>query len=154
MHKLIAHPAVPGRLFQQNHVGVYRSDDSGDSWYRIDKGLPYDYGFGLALNPNDAEQCFVVPLSPEEYSFRATPGALRVYASKGKSWKPLAKGLPADGAHVTVLREGLASDPLKPCGVYMGTENGQVFQSADEGRSWTSLATYLPPVLSVSVAVV
>ena len=150
---MLLHPAAPGRLFQQNHVGVYRSDNAGDSWERIDKGLPYDFGFGLALNTNNPDQCFVVPLSPEEYSYRATPGALRVYARNGKSWKALEKGLPAKEAHVTVLREGLASDALKPCGVYMGTENGQVFASADEGRSWTSLATYLPPVLSVSAAV-
>jgi hypothetical protein len=151
---MLVHPAVPGRLFQQNHIGVFRTDDSGDTWYQIDKGLPYDYGFALALNPNDAEKCFVVPLQPEEYMFRATPGALRVYARNGKSWKGLGKGLPDKAAHVTVLREGLASDPLKPCGVYLGTENGQVFASADEGRSWQSLATYLPPVLSVAVAVI
>jgi photosystem II stability/assembly factor-like uncharacterized protein len=151
---MYVHPAVPGRMYQQNHVGVYRSDDAGDSWYRIDKGLPYDYGFGLALNPNDAESCFVVPLCPEEYAFRATSGALKVYALNGRTWKPMGKGLPAEGAHVTVLREGLASDSLNPCGVYLGTENGQVFQSADEGRTWLSLATYLPPVLSVSIAVV
>jgi len=154
VHKILVHPAAPGRLFQQNHVGVYRTDDSGDTWQRIDKGLPYDFGSGLALNPHDADQCFVVPLSPQEYSFRATPGALRVYARNGKSWKALGKGLPSEGAHVTVLREDLASDTLKPCGVYLGTENGQVFQSADEGRTWKSLATYLPPVLSVSVAIV
>lgn len=154
MHKLLVHPAVPGRIFQQNHVGVYRSDDSGDTWYRIDKGLPYDYGFGLALNPHDGDMCYVVPLCPQEYAYRATSGALRVYASNGGTWKALGKGLPAQAAHVTVLREGLASDSLKPCGVYLGTENGQVFQSADQGRSWQSLATYLPPVLSVSVAVI
>lgn len=151
---MLVHPAVPGRLFQQNHIGVYRSDDSGDTWYRIDKGLPYDYGFPLALNPNDAERCFVVPLRPDEYAFRATDGALRVYTQNGRSWKALGKGLPANGAHVTVLREGLASDSLNPCGVYLGTENGQVFQSADEGQSWQCIAGYLPPVLSVSVAVI
>jgi hypothetical protein len=153
VHKLLAHPAVPGRLYQQNHVGVYRSDDSGDSWYRIDKGLPYDYGFGLALDPRDAERCFVVPLCPQEYAYRATDGALRVYGRRGRSWKALGKGLPDKGAHVTVLREGLASDALEPFGLYLGTENGQLFTSADEGRTWSSPATYLPPVLSVSVAV-
>ena len=117
-------------------------------------GLPSDYGFPLALNPRDADKCYVVPLHGGEYAYRSTLGALKVYASGGKKWKTLGKGLPSEGAHVTVLREGLASDRFKPCGIYLGTENGQVFQSADEGASWKSLATYLPPVLSVSVAVV
>ena len=79
MHKLLVHPAEPGRLYQQNHVGVYRSNDHGDSWTRIDEGLPYDFGFGMALNPHDPDTCYVIPLEPEQYMFRATDGALAVY---------------------------------------------------------------------------
>ena len=48
----------------------------------------------------------------------------------------------------------MASDVLAPCGVYVGTGGGHVFHSADEGRSWKTLAEYLPAVQSVSVAVV
>ena len=41
VHKVLAHPGRPGRLWQQNHCGVYRSDDGGDSWERLDEnGLP------------------------------------------------------------------------------------------------------------------
>ncbi len=29
VHKLLAHPGRPGRLWQQNHCGTYRSDDHG-----------------------------------------------------------------------------------------------------------------------------
>jgi hypothetical protein len=48
----------------------------------------------------------------------------------------------------------MASDPLQPCGVYVGTTAGQLFVGADEGRSWKAVASYLPGILSVSVAVV
>lgn len=156
MHKLLLHPAVPGRLYQQNHVGVYRSDDYGDTWYAIHKGLPTDYGFGLALHSHDPESCFVVPLEPEQYAYRATPGALRVFRrnGNGRGWQALGRGLPSSDAYMSVLREGLASDPLDPCGVYLGTGGGQVFHSPDEGRTWKALALYLPPVMSVSAAVV
>ena len=149
------HPAEPGRLYQQNHVGVYRSDDHGDSWARIDQGLPHDFGFGLALNAHDPDTCYVVPLQPEQYSFRATNGALAVYRLKrsGRGWRRLAKGLPQRNAYVSVLRQAMASDPLDPCGVYFGTAGGQVFASADEGTSWTAVAEYLPPVYSVHAAV-
>ena len=81
MHKLLVHPAAPGVLYQQNHVGVYHSTDHGDSWRRIDEGLPYDFGFGLALHAHDPHVCYVIPLEPQEYMFRATDGALRVYRS-------------------------------------------------------------------------
>lgn len=148
------HPAAPGRLYQQNHVGTYRSDDAGDSWTRIDKGLPFDFGFSLALDPNNADTCFVTPLQPEGYAFRATPGRLAVYQRNGASWTARSNGLPSEGAFVSVLREGMASDTLKPCGVYVGTGGGHLLSSRDAGRSWKPIALYLPPILSVSAAVV
>jgi len=39
-------------------------------------------------------------------------------------------------------------------GLYFGTSTGQVFASADEGDSWTEIASYLPSISSVEVAVV
>ena len=50
-HKLLMHPVRPDRLWQQNHYGVYRSDDNGDSWARLDgNGLPSGFGFTLMLD--------------------------------------------------------------------------------------------------------
>src|SRR5438132_8562003 len=48
VHKLVAHPAQPDRLYQQNHCGVYRSADRGKSWQEITGSLPSDFGFPLA----------------------------------------------------------------------------------------------------------
>ena len=155
MHKLLVHPAAPGVLYQQNHVGVYRSSDHGDSWQRIDAGLPYDFGFGLALNANDPHACYVIPLEPQEYMFRATDGALRVYRyGKSGKWRKLSKGLPGKNAYLSILRQAMSSDSLNPCGIYFGTANGQVFASSDEGASWELAAEYLPPIQSVTAAVI
>lgn len=149
------HPAAPGVLFQQNHVGVYRTTDHGDSWKRIDDGLPYDFGFGLALHPRDPHACYVIPLEPQQYMFRATDGALRVYRhGKSGKWRKLAKGLPGRNAWCSVLRQAMDSDDCDPCGIYFGTGGGQVFASADEGANWQLAAEYLPPIHSVTAAVV
>ena len=155
MHKLLVHPAAPGVLFQQNHVGVYKSTDGGDGWERIDGGLPYDFGFGLALNAQDPHSCFVIPLEPVDYSFRATDGALDVYeyGRRGK-WRKRSKGLPRKHAHVSVLRQAMTSDALDPCGVYFGTQGGTLFASNDSGASWDIAAQYLPPIYSVTAAIV
>ncbi len=48
----------------------------------------------------------------------------------------------------------MSSDPLTPCGVYFGTGGGHLYGSRDEGRAWTAIAQHLPPILSVSAAVV
>jgi hypothetical protein len=158
VHKLLLHPAGSGRLYQQNHFGVYRSNNNADSWERIDKGLPWEFGFGLALNPADPETCYVTPLEPEQGMYRATTGKFRVYRFRPSNgsfgWDELGTGLPSDGAYLSVLREGMANDTLDPCGVYVGTGTGQIFHSADAGASWRPMAAHLPPVLSVSVAVV
>jgi len=85
---------------------------------------------------------------------RATDGALNVYRSKKKGWRKLTKGLPRKHAYVSVLRQAMTSDALDPCGVYFGTQGGQVFASADAGERWSPAAEYLPPVYSVTAAVV
>ena len=155
VHKLLVHPSAPGVVFQQNHVGVYRSTDHGDTWTRIDGGLPYDFGFGLALDANDPQACYVIPLEPEGYSFRATDGAVAVYRHRGNAkWTKRAKGLPSKHAHVSVLRQAMTSDALDPCGVYFGTQGGTVFASNDAGGNWSIAAEYLPPVYSVTAAIV
>jgi photosystem II stability/assembly factor-like uncharacterized protein len=51
VHKVLSHPGRPGRLWQQNHCGVYRSDDHGASWERLDgNGLPSGFVADLVLD--------------------------------------------------------------------------------------------------------
>ena len=48
----------------------------------------------------------------------------------------------------------MAIDSLDDPGVYFGTSTGQLFASTDEGESWSEIASYLPPIRSVEVAVI
>ena len=75
-------------------------------------------------------------------------------ADAGSTWQRLADGLPQHDAHVGVLREGMTMDTYEVPGVYFGTSTGQVFASPDEGESWDAVASYLPGVASVEVAIV
>jgi photosystem II stability/assembly factor-like uncharacterized protein len=153
VHKLLVHPGRPERLWQQNHCGVYRSDDRGESWERLEgNGLPSGFGFPLALDHRDPDAAFVVPEeSPEN---RVTPnGRLGVYRTRdrGASWDLLAKGLP-EPAWGAVMREGFSSDRLGPPGIYLGTQSGSLFVSPDAGDTWLEAASQLPPILSVEAA--
>ena len=71
----------------------------------------------------------------------------------GSSWQQLDRGLPQQDAHVGVLREAMAIDPYDVPGLYFGTSTGQLFASTDEGESWSEIASYLPSISSVEVAV-
>ena len=61
VHKLVR-SADPERMYQQNHVGMHRSDDSGQSWSEITEGLPGDFGFAAAAHPHDRETFYVIPV--------------------------------------------------------------------------------------------
>ncbi|HEY5059093.1 MAG TPA: hypothetical protein VII51_08740 [Gaiellaceae bacterium] len=155
VHKLVMSPADHQRLYQQNHCGMHRSDDGGHSWSEITEGLPSDFGFAAAAHPHDRDTFYVIPLDPGHG--RAMPeGHVAVWRTRdaGATWQRLDRGLPQRDAHVGVLREGLAIDSLDVPGLYFGTSTGQVFASADEGESWSEIASYLPGISSVEVAVI
>ena len=153
VHKIAQHPARPERLFLQNHWGLYRSTDWGDSWDDIANGVPSDFGFAMAVHPHDPDTVFIVPL--ESDMFRCVPEAkLRVFRTRnaGDSWEPMSSGLPQQDAYETVLRDSLDTDALDPAGVYFGTRSGRVWGSADDGTSWLLIRDGLPPVTCVKAA--
>jgi serine/threonine protein kinase len=155
VHKIALHDSRPERLFLQNHWGLYRSDNRGDSWQDIARGVPSDFGFGMIVHPHDADCVYIVPVESDE--FRCTPeGHLRVYRTRnaGGSWEPLTRGLPQKGAYETVLRDALSADSLDLAGIYFGTRSGKVYGSRDEGKSWKKIVEGLPQILCVKAAVV
>jgi photosystem II stability/assembly factor-like uncharacterized protein len=154
VHKLVVHPANPDRIYQQNHCGVYRSDDGGERWLEITNDLPSDYGYALCVDPHNADCAFVIP--EESSAMRTTVGGrLRVYRTTdgGQSWQSLARGLPQQDAYLSILREALDSDALDPAGVYFGTSGGQIFASRNRGESWRQIASYLPRVICLRATV-
>jgi photosystem II stability/assembly factor-like uncharacterized protein len=155
VHKIVLHPDRPERLFLQNHWGLYRSDNAGESWQDVAHGVPSDFGFAMVMHPHDPDCVYILPVESDE--FRCTPeGQLRVYRTRnaGRSWEALSRGLPQKGAYETVLRDGMAADSLEPVGIYFGTRSGKLFASKDEGRSWKKILEGLPSIVCVKSVVV
>lgn len=153
VHKVVQSKQQPKRMFLQNHWGLYRSDDGGESWKDVANGVPSDFGFAMAIHPEDPDCAWIVPLESDQ--FRCTPdGRLRVYRTRnaGKKWEPMTKGLPQKEAYETVLRDAMAVDSLEPVGVYFGTRSGKLFASSDEGKKWSTVADGLPAIVSVKAA--
>jgi photosystem II stability/assembly factor-like uncharacterized protein len=151
VHKFALSPTQQGRIWLQNHGGVYRSDDGGDTWADVGKNLPKDFGFPVAAHPHDADSAFVAPLVADgaRWCVDNKVGLFRT-EDRGESWRPLRNGLPAD-AWVGVLRNAMTNDREPSVGLYFGTTTGTVYASADEGESWSEVARNLPRVLSVEV---
>ncbi|MBK9005765.1 MAG: exo-alpha-sialidase [Anaerolineae bacterium] len=155
VHKMTMHPATPNVLYQQNHCGVYRSDNFGEDWVDIGEGkLPTPFGFAIGVHPTDPRTIYTVPEESQEYHI-SVDGQFAVWRSRdaGNSWEKLTKGLP-ERAHVDVLREAMGLDSFEDAGVYVGTNTGQLFYTRDSGDNWELLADFLPPIQSVEAAVV
>jgi len=155
VHKMAMHPSRPQVIFQQNHCGVYRTDNSAEDWIDIGEGkLPSRFGFPIAVHPHDPQTIYIALEESDEYRV-SLEGKFSVWRSRdaGTSWQRLKEGLP-EKAHLVALREAMATDPLDDAGIYVGTSTGQIFFSRDSGDHWEVLADFLPPVLSVEVAVV
>ena len=152
VHHIAMNPKRPGVLFMQKHWDVMRSDNAGDQWTEVSGNLPTDFGFAIDVHAHEPETVYVVPIKSDSEHF-PLEGKLRVYRSKtgGNEWEPLTKGLPQANCYVDILRDAMAVDTLDECGIYFGTTGGQVYCSADAGDTWSAIASFLPPVLSVEV---
>ena len=80
-------------------------------------------------------------------------GRLRVHRTRdaGATWTESREGLP-DAAWTAVMRDAACADEGDPTGVYVGTRDGCVYASADEGDTFTLVADHLPDVLCVRAA--
>jgi hypothetical protein len=152
VHRLHRAPSRPERMLMQFHGGVYRSDDAGQTWTDIGAGLPSDFGFPLAIDPADPDSAYLIPLTADVD--RVTPdGRVRVYETRdaGTSWTARGEGLPQEHAYLTILREAFdwvgEGQALQ---LYFGATSGDMFGSGDAGATWSTVATRLPPVLSVA----
>jgi photosystem II stability/assembly factor-like uncharacterized protein len=152
---MVQHPTQPDVLYQQNHCGIYKSLNAGDEWIDIQGTLPSDFGFPIALDAHNPDTVFTIV---EKGMGRHNVGdQFTVYRTKdgGESWQALTEGLPGGpGVKLGVLRHGMCADEHDPCGVYVGTNTGQLFATRDGGDSWHLIADFLPPIFGVTTATI
>lgn len=151
-------PDNPDRLYQQNHCGIYRIDRPSEEWVRIGRTMPKkigDVGFPMVVHPRDASRAWVFPMDGRTVWPRVSPeGKPAAYATKngGRSWARQDKGFPRSNAWWTVKRQAMTADTHQPVGLYLGTTQGEIWASRNEGATWTCIARHLPEIYSVETA--
>lgn len=117
-----------------DNADLFVTDDDGQSWQRIDTGLPRRAITRVTPSPHDANRLYVTQNGSglddyAAYIFRSD--------DRGKTWNEIGRTLPHEPAHVIV------EDPHVPHLLYLGTDMG-IYVSLDGGDSWQSLCSNLP----------
>ncbi len=156
-HLVVMSDTNPDRLWQQARTGIYRMDREEGQWQRVGDNLPRgveDVGFAILSHPRDPDAAWVFPLDGTRAWSRTAPsGRPGLYRTLdgGKNWSRQDRGLPRAHAYWSVKRQALAHDAHDPLGLYIGTSQGEIWSSVNEGRSWRCVARHLPQIYSLEV---
>ncbi len=154
-HKIAISPK-DSRVYQQNHCGVYFSDNHGDQWKDVSIDMDNRFGFSVDVIEDSSPHVFVIPVPEPVYDCKdhnvCIQGQLSVYSTTdwGKSWTRHTNGLP-DKVHTNVLRDSFAHDNTENHGLYFGTTTGDVYFSGNLGKTWKNIGTGLGRIQGVNV---
>ncbi|MCI4347027.1 MAG: glycoside hydrolase [Thermoplasmata archaeon] len=151
VHKVALDPADPSIAYRQDHNGIHVSHDGAETWTRVGKPLPDDFGFVTAVGAQRPGVAYFVPLDGRA---RIAPGRkLQIYkwTDKARKFTPVIRAS-TFGGDLGTHREGLAIDGLDPPGIYLGTTTGQLIYSPDGDTSWRQIPYMFPGIHSVTVS--
>lgn len=129
----------PEVIWQQNHCGIFRTENGGEMWQLISKPDEFPhYGFALAIDHTNPDRAWVIPALSDE--MRIAPDlSLKVYRTEdaGKSWQALSNGLPQADCFDIVFRHSL---DINGNTLAFGSSTGNLYLSEDAGEAWTCLS--------------
>jgi hypothetical protein len=151
-HRMVQCRFAPDHLWIQHHNGVFRSRDGGLNWNEVPNVPPSVFGFGVAVHPHDPSTAWFVPAMKDEKRI-PVDGQLVVTRTRdgGKTFDVLRQGLPQDNAYDLVYRHALAIDEPGDR-LAIGSTTGGLWLSEDQGDTWQTLSTHLPPIHAVCFA--
>jgi photosystem II stability/assembly factor-like uncharacterized protein len=138
----------PKVVWQQNHCGVFVSEDGAESWKKVSQpDVGVHFGFPVAADEKDGRCAWLVPGISDQQRM-AIGGQLFVAHTKdgGQTWQRQQTGLPQDNAYDVVYRHALSKSG--DC-LAFGSTTGNLYLSEDRGNSWVAVAHNLPPIYSV-----
>jgi hypothetical protein len=147
IHRILVHPARPNRIIIANGiVGMMASEDGGKSFHRIKMPADANYPDAVVLHPDEPDLLFMsagVGWPVHWHELGRARGKIFRSRDAGKTWERLLGGLPnGQRALFSALTIEVHGGGYS---LYAADTDGQVFESTDEGESWTIIAD-VPPV--------
>ncbi len=127
---LSVHPAEPRTVFAGADDGVYKSQDGGQSFERLESPMNSLDVWRIAFDPSDPDTIFA----------GTRPAALYRSRDGGRHWHKLAAEMAEECPNVRVPRvTALTVDPQDRRVVWAGVEVDGVRRSLDGGDTWTRI---------------
>jgi len=138
-HALATHPDAPDRVYAAAGDGFAESDDRGDSWRSVARGLGHGYVWGLAVDPGDPETAVVSAASGARAAHRRGEAYLYRYR-RGKGFTRLdGRGIPTgEETYRAVLASGRAN------GTIWAAHDEGLYRTVDAGESFERVSGDLP----------
>jgi photosystem II stability/assembly factor-like uncharacterized protein len=122
-----------GRVTIGTENGIWRSDDAGDSWRRLNAPKPELAVWSLASYPHE----------PEAILAGYEPCAIYRSTDDGSTWKklPVDVKFPAVSDYPDIPKRviSIAVDPANPKEIYASVEVGGLLRSLDGGQGWANI---------------
>ncbi len=150
LHTILLDPSVPGRMFIAiSAAGVFRSDDAGETWRPINRGLKSEY----IPDPNaDVGHCVhriaQHRLRPDVLFMQKHWDVMRS-DDAGESWHEVSGNLPSDFGFVIEVHahepETIYVVPIKSDSEHFPPDGKlRVYRSRTGGNEWEALTNGLP----------
>ncbi len=151
-HRIASCASQPDVLWCQHHNGVFVSRDRGMSWSECEDIQPSNFGFAVAVHPENPDIAWLAPAVSDECR---VPVDLDLVVTRthdgGKSFDILSEDLPNTNAFDLIFRHCLEVDDTGET-LAMGSTTGGLWISENGGDSWATLSQNLPPIYCLRFA--
>ncbi|MGI9317319.1 MAG: WD40/YVTN/BNR-like repeat-containing protein [bacterium] len=149
VHRLARCRADPDHMWLQHHAGIYRSQDAGHHWQKIENIQPSSFGFPAVVHPTRPDTAWFVPEIKDEHRIPAD-GKVIVNRTDdgGGSFTSFDQGLPGPMAYDLVFRHAFEIDHSGEI-LAMGSTTGSLWVSENDGESWQTISNHLPPIYAL-----
>ena len=172
VHNVVRDPSSLDRLYAATGFGVFRTDDGGQHWKRLEYGMDRGYAVPIAIHPDKPNRIFLGaayngptawkgaraartgPFTASRWSrdtLAQTGGALaEVLRSEdfGETWVRLQNGVPSGNPYMI---SGVEINPMNPDMVFVTYTDGTLYVSDDGGASWRQILAGIDRLFGVRV---
>jgi photosystem II stability/assembly factor-like uncharacterized protein len=151
IHQIVVNYADSNEIFMSTGMGVYHSTDAGETWKLIiDHTFPVGYPDHFFISPLDNDTMFISGASSNPGTWRKTHRAdptVMKSTDHARTWHDASTGLPED-RRANFEAMSLAGYP-GAFSLFVGTTDGEVYESDDQGGQWTHIASDLGAVSKI-----